>query len=169
MAFFAWLEQSSVGTWINGSDSVFAYPGVLLLHTLGLSLIVGVNIVIDLRLLGFARQMPVAPLRKFYPVAWTGLALNVASGALLFSAKATGFVINPAFYVKMTSIVIAITVFVAMKKRVFGDPLIDQRPIQTPAKLLAFASLTLWLIAISAGRWIAYIRETIEFAVLILK
>ncbi len=169
MAFFAWLEQSSVGTWINGGDSILAYPGVLLLHTIGLSLIVGVNIVIDLRLLGFARQMPVAPLQKFYPVAWTGLGINAFSGALLFTAKATGFVINPAFYVKMSAIVIAIVVFHTMKTQVFGDPLIDQRPIPTQAKALAFASLTLWLIALSAGRWIAYIREAIEFAVLILR
>jgi len=169
MAFFAWLEQSSVGMWVNGSDSVLAYPSILLLHTIGLSLIVGVNIVIDLRLLGFARQMPVSPLQKFYPLAWSGLIINALSGSLLFSAKATGFVINPAFYVKMSSIAVAIFVFATMKTQVFGDPLLDQRPIQTRAKVLAFASLTLWLIALSAGRWIAYIREAIEFAVLILR
>jgi len=168
MAFFAWLEQTGIATWVNSSDSVLAYPTVLLLHTIGLSMVVGINIVIDLRLLGFGRQIPVLPMQRFFPMMWAGLALNAVTGALLLSAKATQFVINPAFYVKMASILLAVGVFFAMKARVFGDPLLDRKPVAANAKLLAALSLTLWLLAITAGRWMAYIGEAAHFALLTL-
>lgn len=169
MDFFIWLEQSGLGVWINQSDSIFAYPSILLLHTVGLTLLVGLNIVIDLRILGFAPQIPVAPMQKFFPLMWTGLAINTATGLLLLTAKATTMIINPAFYVKIASIALAVGTFFAIKSSVFGDPLLESKPIQTNGKMLAFVSIILWLCAITAGRMMAYVGEAAQFGSLILR
>jgi hypothetical protein len=62
----AWLEQTSLAMWIGLSDSFFAYPLILLLHTIGLTLIVGVNLVVALRVLGASPQIPLSELQKLF-------------------------------------------------------------------------------------------------------
>ena len=166
MDFFMWLEQTSVATWVNQSDSVFAYPSILLLHTLGLTLLVGINIAIDLRILGFGNRIPVSPLQKFFPLMWCGLAVNASSGVLLLAAKATTMIANPAFYIKIVSIVLSVVNIFAIRRTVFRDPLLDQRPIQMTGKFLALTSIFLWLAAITAGRLMAYVGEAAQFGAL---
>ena len=168
MAFLSWLEHTGISTWVNQSNTIFAYPTILLLHTFGLTLLVAINLAIDLRLLGFAPQIPVTELRRLFPVMWTGLACSTITGVLLLAAKATTMMVNPAFYVKMICIALAIGVFFAIRANVFGDPLLDKRPVQTNGRFLAMASIALWLAAITAGRVMAYVGEAAEFATLIL-
>jgi len=52
---FATIEGSNVSTWLRESNTIWAYPLVLTLHTVGLALLVGANTTLDLRLLGFGR------------------------------------------------------------------------------------------------------------------
>jgi hypothetical protein len=148
MAFLTWLEASPVSTWVNQSDSVFAYPMVLFIHTVGLTLLVGINLAVNLRTVGFAPQIPAGGLQKLYPVMWTGLALSVVSGALLLAAKATTMGVNPAFYVKMACVVAAVAI-------VFG--------VGARNKALAVVSIVLWFGAITAGRFMAYVGEAAQF------
>jgi hypothetical protein len=54
MDFLLKIEQSGFSQWVRGSDSLFAFAGILLLHTIGMGFVVGVNATIDLRILGFA-------------------------------------------------------------------------------------------------------------------
>ena len=58
MAFLAALDHSAFSTWLRGSDSIWAFPTVLTLHTLGMMVLAGASAVLDLRLLGVARQIP---------------------------------------------------------------------------------------------------------------
>jgi hypothetical protein len=169
MEFFIWLEGSRLGTWINQSSSVAGYPGILLIHTFGLTLLVGINVVISLRILGFAPQVRVVEMQKLFPLMWSGMVLSVTSGALLLTAKATTMIDNPAFFIKMLAIVLAISVFFPLRRKVFRDPLIEERPVQMNEKMLAVASLALWLIALTAGRLMAYVGEAEKFGALILK
>ena len=171
MDFLVWLENSGLGAWVNQSSSIFlGYPGVLLVHTLGMTLLVGTNVIVGLRLLGFAPQVSVAETRRLFPIMWTGLVLSAISGVLLLIAKATTMMVNPAFFIKMLAIVLAVSIFFPMRNKVFRDPLLDKRPIQTNGKVLAAMSLTLWLTAITAGRMMAYVGEAAHFgATLILK
>jgi hypothetical protein len=148
MAFLTWLEASPVSTWVNQSDSVFAYPMVLFIHTVGLTLLVGINLAVNLRTVGFAPQIPAGDLQKLYPVMWTGLALSVVSGALLLAAKATTMGVNPAFYVKMACVGAAVAI-------VFG--------VGARNKALAVVSIVLWFGAITAGRFMAYVGEAAQF------
>ncbi len=67
MELLAALENSGFGTWLRESPSIWAYPAVLTLHTIGLGVLVGGNAVLDLRLLGWGRAIPLAPLEKLFP------------------------------------------------------------------------------------------------------
>ncbi len=169
MDFFVWLESSTVGAYINQSSSIFfAYPGILLVHTLGMTLLAGASVVIGLRILGFAPQVPVVEMQRLFPLVWTGLVLSTVSGTLLLIAKATTMIVNPAFYIKMLAIALAVYAFFGMRAKIFRDPLLGERPIPMNGKVLAFASIALWFVAITAGRMMAYVGEAAHFGALIL-
>jgi len=163
MEFFQWLEETSVSVWVRESPSVWAYPSVLLFHTIGMTLCVAVAAGIDLRILGFAADVRLAPLEKFFPMLWSGFAINAVTGVVLLMQDATTKMRNPAFYVKMLLIALAIVNLRQIRARIFGDPHIDEGPLPTNAKVLAATSLFLWLGAITAGRLLAYIGPVSGF------
>ena len=147
------LEQTGLATWIRESGVLYAYPLILFLHTLGLSVLVGLSSALDLRLLGFGAGIPLSSLESTFRVMWAGLSLNATTGALLFIADATRHTSNPAFFVKLTCVALAIVALVRIRDQVFRK--------HKSGKLLAAASLTCWFIAMSAGRLMAYINEFI--------
>jgi hypothetical protein len=154
--FLAWLEASSLGTWVRESSSLWAYPAILFFHTIGLGFLVGMNVAIALRLLGCASRIPLAPLERFYPIMWLGFWINALSGVALLIADATTKLTNPVFYIKMGFITLAVMNMVVIRRRLFGDPNRDAKPIPASGRFLAAASLVLWAGAITAGRLMAY-------------
>jgi hypothetical protein len=165
MEFLAAVEASALSTWISQSTSVLAYPSILLAHTIGLTLLVGVNLVVDLRLLGFGRGIALGEIGRLFPLMWTGLGFSAASGALLFAAKATVMAVNPAFWVKLACIGCAVAVCVAIRRRLGIHEAVSSPP---GGGALAAASMVLWLGAITAGRVMAYTGEAAEFGALVL-
>lgn len=147
------LEQSGLATWIRESGVLYGYPLILFLHTMGLSTVAGVSAVIDLRLLGVASTIPLASLDKLFRVLWAGFALTAVTGILLFMADATKHASNPAFVVKLAFVGGGVATLALVRSRVF-------RRHQSGA-FLAAASLVCWLVAITAGRLMAYISEFI--------
>jgi len=154
------FEASGISTWLRESQSLWAFPFVLALHTIGLGLIVGSTVVVDVRLLGGASRIPLKPLEKFFSIMWIGLALNVVSGLLLFAKEATTVGISGVFWVKMSLIALSVWVLMRIKAKVFDDPLVDTRPISNHVRALALLSIVLWAGAITAGRLMAYIGPT---------
>src|SRR5262245_12632979 len=108
MPFFTWFEHSAVSTWIRESDSIFAYDLILTCHALGMAAIVGLSSALALRVVGFARGVPLAPMEKYFPFMYGGFWVNAASGLLLFVAYPTRAVTNPGFYIKLTGILLAV-------------------------------------------------------------
>lgn len=157
MEFFAYLEQTGLSAWVRESRSLFAYPGILLLHTIGMAVVVGLIGGIDLRILGFAPALPLAPMRKFMPVMWTAFGINAVTGVILLAADATTKLTNPDFFVKMGFIFIGVIVQRLIDARVIRDPRVDQIPLSPYARALAAGSLVCWLGAITAGRLLAYV------------
>ena len=157
MDFLSQIEQSGFASWVRESPSIWAYPSVLFLHTIGMGLAVGVNAGIDLRILGFASEIPMAPLEKYIRFLWIGFWINAASGTILLMADATTKLVNPVFYVKMVFIALALVDLHLIKKHVLEDPLVDKIPLSTNAKVMAATSLFFWLAATTAGRLMAYI------------
>jgi hypothetical protein len=97
--FFAWLEDSALSTWIRSSPSVvFGFPGILVLHALGMAFLAGASIALSLCTLGLAPGLPTASFRGFVPVLWIALVVNVFSGVLLVIGYPTKALTNPLFY-----------------------------------------------------------------------
>ena len=151
------IENAGFSRWVVESSSVFAFPSILLLHTIGMGVVVGICAGIDLRILGYAPAMPLAPMERFIPLFWVGFWVNTVTGIIMLAADATTKAINPDFYVKMAFVFLAVINLQILRKRVFRDPLIDKAPFSMNAKMLAILNLIFWLGAITAGRLLAYV------------
>ena len=144
------LEHSGLSVWLRESPSVFGFYFILVFHTIGLALVVGPNTAIDLRLLGFAPEIPLPPLKNWFNLIWLGLAINVVSGIFLVLAYPSKAFTNPDFYLKLTLIAVAVALVRPIARRAFA--LVNT----TRLKTLAVASLVCWSGAIIAGRLLAY-------------
>lgn len=156
LQLFTWLEGSSFSTWLVQSDTIWAYPTVLTLHTVGLAMLVGANTALDLRLLGFGRKMPLSAMRNTFPIMWVGFWINAVSGAMLFAADATTKGMLTIFQIKIGLIVLGVINIYMIRRVVFGRGGVREPMASLPGKLLAATSLAIWMVAIAAGRYMAY-------------
>ena len=148
------IEGSTLATWTRESPSIWAYPTILTLHTLGLGLLVGANAVVDLRLLGFARRIPTTALQPLFRIMFWAFLLNALTGVLLFMSDATHKAGQTVFYVKLTLIGLALWNTAGLRKLV-ARPESDSALVR--GSQLAVLSLLLWTGAIIAGRLMAYL------------
>ena len=157
-AVLLWIEETPLSVWVRESTSLFAFPGILSAHAVGMALAAGINAVFALHVLGVAAAVPSRELRRFVPLMWFGFWLNAASGVLLLIAYPTKALTNPVFYLKLTLIALALSMFVFIRRRIFdGDSGDADRPM-TRSMLRAGAALSLvcWAGSITAGRLLAY-------------
>jgi hypothetical protein len=156
--FAKWLEASALGVWTRESPSIWAYPTVLTLHTVGLGVLVGANAVIDFRLLGFAPRLPIPSLAPLYRFMWAGFAINAVSGVMLFASDATAKARQPVFYIKLTLIAVALMVTAVLRRTVERAPAPGDAGVSRGSGgRLAALSLLLWAGVIIAGRLMAYL------------
>ena len=148
------LEGSTLAAWVRESPSIWAYATILTLHTVGLAIVVGVNVVVDFRLLGCAPRIPLPSLCALFPIMWWGFALNFATGVLLFMADATTKAGQRVFYVKLACIALALIVARTVSNRMSPQ---NDTPVTANLRSLAVLSLFLWAGAIIAGRLMAYL------------
>jgi hypothetical protein len=85
--------------------------------------------------------------------------IYAVTGSLLFIAAATKQAANPAFYVKLLFVVVGVVTLTMIRKKVFRDSRLDERPVPMTGKILGAVSLGSWFIVLCAGRLIAYIAE----------
>ena len=158
------LEQTGFSTWLRESESVFGFYFILVLHTIGLALVVGPNAAIDLRLLGLAPDIPLAPLKNWFNLMWLGLAINAVSGVFLVLAYPSKAFTNPDFYLKLTLIGFAIWNLQRIKRQVF-DLTQGEDAMLAKGRMLAVWSLLLWAGVITAGRLLAYTCSYLVYGV----
>lgn len=153
----AQLERTDLAAWVRESPSIFSYTMILTIHAIGLAIVVGVNTLIALRLLGFAKGFPLPVLPRLYAVVWFGFGINAISGGLLFIAEATKMAVMPAFIGKLCFVFIGMVLVQVMRKRYFSDTQNVNAGIVTPvARKLAWASLFCWYMALIIGRLTGY-------------
>jgi len=140
-------------------DWIGAWPGAVLLqrsgtaylfvnatHILGIGLLLGAILPLDLRLLGLFRGVPLAVVMPFLiRIAATGLAIAITAGLWLFSVKPAEYIANEAFLWKMALLVLALA------------NIILQHRLAQPSRVLAASSIVLWLSVLIAGRWIGFV------------
>jgi hypothetical protein len=154
----SWLEQSALGHFMRDS-SLWTYPAVNLAHILGIAALFGATLVIDLRMLGRWRHVPLAPLTDIaVPVAKAGFAVAVTTGAGLLATKATEYAGNPYLLIKFAAIILGITNVVVLNRWPVWRARGERELSDDENRRLANAggvSLVCWLAAITAGRFIA--------------
>ena len=150
------LEQSAFSTWLLSSNSIWAYPTVLTLHTFGMMVLVGSAAMIDLRLLGFGRGIPLDSMRALFPVMWGSFWLNAVTGSMLFIADATKRGTSLIFLVKLFLVALGVATIVMIKRDMY-DRVGELVTVSGTARLLAVTSLLAWAAAITAGRLLAYV------------
>ena len=153
---FAWVEASALSTWLRESPSMWSFPFVLILHTVGMGFLVGANVAVDLRVLGMAPRIPLSLLEKFFIVMKIAFFINAISGILLLIAYPTKALTNPIFYLKLFLIAFGLVEAALLRTKVLRAPNADVEMATTRGKVLAATSLAVWAGGVTAGRFLAY-------------
>lgn len=157
MAFLSWLQQTGLALYIQ--EDPWAYPIVLSVHAIGMALLVGVVLMINFRILGFGRAVPLEYLRRLMKIALLGLILNVLSGLMLFIADAVNHFANVAFRTKILLLITGGVLMLLLSRRVFPAQRVDYQSAETNAtRLIAGLCVLVWTGVIVAGRLIAYAK-----------
>ena len=157
MEIFAWMETTVIANTIRTVPWI--YPALETTHYIGLAMLVGGIMLIDLRLLGFAKTLPLRSVIGLIPWVWIGFVTNAVSGSLIFIYGATGFSQNKAFRIKMILMLLAginAMIFTIAASRT-GKSWLGTGSGPIPIKVIATASFVLWLGVVTMGRWMAYI------------
>lgn len=153
-AFWVALQTTDLAIWINFSR--WAYAAVATAHVLSIAALIGSILVLDLRLIGFARWLdPRYLARLVVPVAETALCCAVVSGGLLFIGRAAEYAAFDTFRIKLALIACAIGMTLLTHRR-YGIWL--QRASDRGRVCIGCASITLWLSIAVAGRMIAFVH-----------
>lgn len=156
MGVLIWLESTPLAVWVHESPSVWAQPTVLTLHTMGMAVLVGASWVLDLRLLGISRNVPLSAFRWVFPTVTIGLIVNLLTGFLLFAQRASTWGTSIPFLIKMGLVIASVATLVPIRTLVFrGGP--ERREVSGSARLLAIASILTWSGAVTVGRLLAYL------------
>ena len=154
--FFLWIEGSSVSVWMREATTLWAFPFVLILHTVGLAFLVGANVAINIRALGGMPGVPLISLRRYYRWMWAGFWVNAFSGVLLLLAYPTKALTNPLFYVKLFFIAVGLVVAKIIRGYLMSGDVGANVVAPSRLRLLAVASLLIWAVSITTGRLLAY-------------
>jgi hypothetical protein len=153
-----WVDNTRWSALLRQSN--WAFPALDTVHTLGIVLVAGTILLVDLRLLGLGlRSVPVAQLvARIVPATLWGFAFMFASGALLFSTEAVKMYQSSAFRVKVILIALAGLNALVFHRTVYRDVANWDTASVTPvrARLAGLLSLLFWIAIIAAGRAIAY-------------
>ncbi|MEW6323473.1 MAG: DUF6644 family protein [Acidobacteriota bacterium] len=154
LPLFEWFQTTFIATAIHGS--VWLFPVIQCGHLLGLVMLGGALVLMDLRLLGLGlTTQPVGVVsRATFPWLMGGLALMTVTGIPMFLSEAVKCYYNFSFWVKITTFGPAILFAVTVRRRV-GDAE-EGRYGRVTQAAVAVVSLGLWLTVAAAGRWIGF-------------
>ena len=158
MPVFEWLETTTLAIWVG--ESLWGYPIVLGLHAVGLAIVAGFFLILDLRLLRVIRDIPFAAFLSLFGLTWIGFVINALSGTALFTSQATTFAASTPFLIKISAVFAGIIVGIFMQRRLkmrVADWDATDASIDSSAVALAVLSLICWIVAIFAGRLTAYL------------
>src|SRR5579863_8527471 len=101
MEFLVYLEQMRFSVWVKEAPTIWAFPTILFVHTLGMSIVAGGAAMISLMVLGFWPSVPIKPFGRMFPMLWIAFGVNAVSGTMMLVADATTKLTTVDFYLKM--------------------------------------------------------------------
>ena len=152
----AWMETSWVGNFIR--DFAWAFPTLETLHFMGLCVLFGTLMVIDLRLLGIARFIPMGPAMSFIPITIGAFCVNLLTGIGFLCTDPFRYYPNIAFRIKMVLILLAglNALWFQFVETPELKALKEGMPTSFRVKFVAGLSLVLWVSVIVMGRMMPY-------------
>lgn len=160
LEWMTWLEGSALSVFLRGLN-IWAYGLINLVHILGISTLFGAVLLLDLKLMGVWRSIPLqSVIRPTVPLAAIGFILAAMSGSLMFSFNTTNYHGNPFLYVKLPVIVVAllnvaITQRLAAWQRAKAGTAAEAGDKRVLAVCGALSLLT-WTTVVACGRMIGY-------------
>ena len=159
MHFFQWLEDTGLSIWMREANwSLFSF---LALHSISMALVIGVNVALDLRILGIASAIPLSRMRAFFPLMWSSVVVVIISGTLLLLAYPAKALTNAVFYFKLSCAIAGLLLSYYFAKRLLRTSALDSQVLPTQTKSLAIISILLWIGAIFGGRFLAYTHSVL--------
>ena len=161
-AFLQWLQASSWAVFIHKTP--WAFTTIEVIHVFAVAMVVGTIMIVDLRLLGLVlTKRPFAELsRQLLPFTWAAFVLAVIAGSVLFISRATEYLANTVFWIKMSLIVLAginMMIFEFITVRGVQQWNLSPTP-PSPARLAGGISIACWALVVVFGRLIAFTLPT---------
>jgi hypothetical protein len=152
LAFFEWCEATAPGRWVR--ESLWLFGAIEAIHLVGLAVLGGALLIVDLRLLGLGlKDSTIADIdRQARPWLTLSVTILLATGLLLFLSEAVKCYYNTAFWVKIVTLPVAIAFTFGVKERFARQALYTS----SYSQWVASADLLLWFIVAAGGRWIGY-------------
>ena len=158
-AFGTWLEATRLSTFVNSSPWIWAACETL--HFIGLAVLIGTAGLLDLRLLGFFRRLPLAPLRALLPWMIGAFALNLCTGFMFLAGSPFQYIHNIAFGLKLLFIVVAgvnALVFTATASRAALE-VGPGMQVSVVGRVCGAVSLISWFAVVYFGRMLPYMGQ----------
>jgi hypothetical protein len=156
-----WLAASPLGRFMNGAP--WAFPAAEVLHFMGLSLLLGALIVVDLRLLGIGQRVPMRATHALLPLAVLGFAVNLVTGVAFLASDPLRYLANPAFIAKMALVGLA-GLNLLWFRVVLYAPIAEDRysgALAAQGRVVAVLSLAIWIAVIASGRLMPYFDRSL--------
>lgn len=150
---FEWFEMTGPGVVVR--ESIWMFPVLEAVHLLGLCLLGGTVLLVDLRMLGLTMrgQTTVTLAANMRPWLLTSLGVLIVTGVLLFLSEAVKCYYNQSFWVKMIALPLALAFTFLVRERFIRN---ESQDAAAATKVIAVVSLALWFTVAAAGRWIGF-------------
>lgn len=159
--FSRWLHGTSL-SWAVSGGYPWIWPACETLHFAGMAMLIGTVGLLDLRMLGLVRGLPLKPLNRLLPWGIGGFGINLLTGFLFFAGDPFQYIHNAVFWLKMAFIVLAginvsVFYFTGMSRRV--DSVAAGASVPLSAKVVAATSLILWIGVMYWGRMLPFLGD----------
>jgi uncharacterized membrane protein SirB2 len=158
--FCSWLKDTPFSVTLQSVRWII--PAIQSIHIFAIAAVISAAVMITLRSFGLAArdQASRAVFARFLPIIGWSLPVLLCTGALLIVAEPARSLENPAFWLKMSLLFVALVLIAFQRFDGKGDvPFWEATPVRRgAAKLVAVVFLALWVAIIFAGRWIAYVQ-----------
>lgn len=156
--FSVWLKSTRLSWAVTHYPWI--WPASETLHFIGLAMLVGVIWLLDLRILGVAKRLPLGPLQKLVPFGIAGFVINMITGALFFAGDPFQYIHNIAFQLKILFIILAgvnVSLFYITPIGRHADAVGPGEDASIPAKIIAASSIVLWFGVMYMGRMLPFL------------
>ncbi len=158
-SFALWIDSTNVSSFVRGHTWV--WPACETLHFMGLSLLIGMVGMFDLRVLGFAPGLPLRAVHRLIPLGVAGFVVNLVTGVLFVAGRPGQYIHNPAFGWKLLFLAIAGINVLLFNRTVLTRTLAVGPEAQAPAlaKVIAGTSLVCWFAVLYFGRMLPFLGD----------